>query len=79
MNNYRVDINCNNYVPCGMNTIAYIGDSLTLAKRHFIALQLNKEKTHLGAPITKGILSKWCDNKKDFIILDQFNMRTAKC
>ena len=35
MNRYRVDRNNRNTVPCGMNSIQYIGDNLAEANRRF--------------------------------------------
>ncbi len=72
MNKYRVDINHVKRVPCGMNSIRYIGDSMTIAKRHLISLQLNGGE-HLGEPITRGCLSKWDHSKRDFVIIDFFD------
>lgn len=35
MNKYRVDRNNKRHVPCGMNSIIYLGDNLSEAKRRF--------------------------------------------
>ena len=35
MNKYRVDRNNSSTVPCGMNSILYIGDNLVEARRQF--------------------------------------------
>lgn len=35
MNRYRVDRNNDGHVPCGMNSIIYLGDNLSEAKRRF--------------------------------------------
>ena len=35
MNKYRVDRNNKRHVPCGMNSIIYIGNNLIEAKRRY--------------------------------------------
>lgn len=68
MNNYRVDRVNQKVVPCGMNSIQYIGDSFTEAKRVFDSIPSgydvwNKPNSSYGL-----ILSVWNDDKNDYII-----------
>lgn len=71
MNNYRVDKNEYDRVPCGMNSIAYVGDSLSAARRMLASLRWSS--THAsGTQTTSGVLSRWDENKRDYVILDRF-------
>lgn len=68
MNRYRVDRNNTRTVPCGMNSIQYIGDNLVEAKRRFqLALTgfdcWGKVNANYGL-----ILSEWTGN--DYRIID---------
>ena len=68
MNRYRVDRNNRNTVPCGMNSIQYIGDNLAEAKRRF-NLTLTGFDCWGKVNSTYGvILSEW--NGTDYKILD---------
>ena len=68
MNKYRVDRNNKRHVPCGMNSIQYIGDNLAEAKRRFQQTLTgfdcwSKVDNNYGV-----ILSEW--NGTDYKILD---------
>ena len=70
MNNYRVDRNDSLIVPCGMNSILYIGDNrnkaISIFKRALIGLD-----TWCGENHGYGVLfSKWDDKKNDYIVLE---------
>ena len=69
MNTYRVDVNvgqfcvAHNKVPCGMNTIRYIGDSLEKAEREFILAV-----THYT---TKDcFLSRYVFSQRDYVVIE---------
>ena len=68
MNKYRVDRNNKRHVPCGMNSIIYLGDNLSEAKRRFQQTLTgfdwwSKVDNNYGV-----ILSEW--NGTDYKILD---------
>ena len=68
MNTYRVDRSNSKTVPCGMNSIQYIGDNLAEAKRRFNLTLTgfdwwSKVDNNYGV-----ILSEW--NGTDYKILD---------
>ena len=68
MNKYRVDRNNKRHVPCGMNSIQYIGDNLAEAKRRF-NLTLTGFDCWGKVNSTYGvILSEW--NGTDYSIID---------
>ena len=61
MNTYRVDRNNRNTVPCGMNSILYIGDNLVEARKRF-ELALTGFDCWGKVNSTYGvILSEWRD------------------
>lgn len=68
MNKYRVDRNNKRHVPCGMNSIIYIGNDLNEAKRRFQQTLTgfdcwSKVDNNYGV-----ILSEW--NGTDYSIID---------
>ena len=68
MNKYRVDRNNKRHVPCGMNSIIYIGNNLIEAKRRYQQTLTgfdwwSKVDNNYGV-----ILSEW--NGTDYKILD---------
>ena len=70
MNTYRVDRSDSLNVPCGMNSILYIGDNrnkaISIFKRALIGLD-----TWCGENHGYGVLfSKWDDKKNDYIVLE---------
>lgn len=67
MNTYRVDKTDEHRVPCGMNSIRYIGDSMKLALKTYAATQPGTDKWNQPQPHTFVILSKW--NGTDYAII----------
>lgn len=67
-NTYRVD-RVNSYrVPCGVNSIIYIGDNWEKARRIFAVTRQGTDTW--GAPNAAYgvILSMWDDTKRDYVI-----------
>lgn len=67
MNNYRVDKTDEYRVPCGMNSIRYIGDSETKARKVYAQTQPGADEWNRPQPQTFVILSKW--NGADYTII----------
>lgn len=68
MNTYRVDRVINRQVPCGMNSIRYIGDSFKVAKALF-----DKEPTGFdawGQPNAAYgvVLSVWNPERNEYVV-----------
>jgi hypothetical protein len=68
MNTYRVDKTDERRVPCGMNSIRYIGDSLKRARVAYNATQPGTDEWNQPKPHTFVILSKW--NGTDYAIIE---------
>ena len=68
MNNYRVDKTDERRVPCGMNSIRYIGDSETKARKVYAQTPAGTDEWNRPQPQTFVILSKW--NGTDYAIID---------
>lgn len=67
-NNYRVDRVNSRRIPCGMNSILYIGDSWNTARAIFNAAQTGLDSW--GKPnATYGVvISVWDASKNDYVI-----------
>lgn len=68
MNQYRVDRNDALYVPAGMNSIRYIGDSLDKAKEAFRQEPIGFDTWGAPDPTYGVILSEWNDFKQAYVI-----------
>ena len=62
MNNYRVDRAMSATVPCGMNSILYIGDSWREARRVYAATAPGKDAWGQPNDAYGVLLSVWSDN-----------------
>jgi hypothetical protein len=67
MNTYRVDKTDERRVPCGMNSIRYIGDSLSKALKSYATTQPGTDEWNQPQPHTFVMLSKW--NGTDYAII----------
>lgn len=70
MSDYRVDLVDSMSVPCGMNSIVYIGDDPTDARATFMVTPVGldawgRQNGHYGV-----VLSRWSYAEGDYIILD---------
>jgi len=68
MNKYRVDRAMSLTVPCGMNSICYIGDSLDDAVTVFNYLDPHKDKWNQPNRAYGLLLSVWSDDSNDYIV-----------
>jgi hypothetical protein len=59
MNRFRVDRSDGLYVPCGMNSILYIGDSERLALRAFAQAQPGLNKSSQPNDSYGVVFSEW--------------------
>ena len=68
MKKYRVDRTQSTRVPCGMNSIIYLGDSFAAARREYDALAPGVDMW--GQPnATYGVLlSTWSEDQQDYIV-----------
>ena len=67
-NKYRVDVANSRIVPCGMNSIRYIGDNYTQAKQTFDALPIGRDAWNQENVTYGVILSVWDESKHDYIV-----------
>jgi hypothetical protein len=79
MNNYRVDLVNEDRVPCGMNSIRYLGDSLKQARK---ALALASAPVGVDTwdkpdPAYYPVLSHWDSSKQQYVILQRAHGRAA--
>lgn len=69
-NKYRVDRNDSyDNVPCGMNSILYIGDSLPQAVKAYNAVNPGIDAWNVPNPAYGVTLSKWNDVKNDYSVI----------
>lgn len=68
MNTYRVDRAMSLRVPCGMNSVCYIGDDPKAAAKVFEYLEPGKDAWNQPNPAYGLILSVWSDNLRDYIV-----------
>lgn len=67
-NSYRVDRANSRRVPCGMNSILYIGDNWEKARKVYAAAEIGRDSWN-NENITYGvILSVWDSSKNDYIV-----------
>lgn len=70
-NTYRVDRHDNTtLVPCGMNSIRYVGNSLKEAIKTFDSLKPGKDSWEKENKSYGVIISKWSQEKNDYIIFN---------
>ena len=67
LNKYRVDVSDSNIVPCGMNSIRYIGNNLKEANRVYNATKVGFTAWNKPNPDYGVILSEW--NGTDYVPL----------
>ena len=67
-NQYRVDVVNNRSVPCGMNSIRYIGNNWPKAKAYFYRTDMCRDAWGKPNASYGVILSVWSDEKRDYII-----------
>lgn len=70
MNEYRVDLANSKRVPCGMNSIVYLGESAIDARAAFMVTPVGiddwgQQNGHYGV-----VLSRWSYAEGDYIIID---------
>lgn len=68
MNKYRVDRANSLCVPCGMNSICYIGDSWDEARKVYTYLDTGKDAWNQPNPAYGVVLSVWNEVKNDYVI-----------
>jgi hypothetical protein len=78
MNTYRVDINDKfDNVPCGMNSIRYIGDEITKALKVFNVLETGNDAWNKKDSSYGVIISKWDKTKNDYVVLKHKGFKVA--
>lgn len=70
MNTFRVDTNNAKAAPCGMNSIRYIGDSSSAARRAFDNSTIGIDAWGKADPSYGIVLSKWSPSKNDYVVVD---------
>lgn len=68
MNKYRVDRVINSRVPCGMNSIRYIGDNWTIAYALFNRIPQGLDAWDQPNEAYGVILSVWDSSKSDYVV-----------
>ena len=68
MNKYRVDRVNSLRVPCGMNSIRYVGDSWGDARKVYDYLDTGKDAWNRPNPAYGVVLSVWNEVKNDYVI-----------
>jgi len=69
MNTYRVDRNdSKSNVPCGMNSILYIGDSLRQAERVFNNAEAGINSWNQANANYGVTLSTWDSGRNDYVV-----------
>jgi hypothetical protein len=69
-NKYRVDRNdSTETVPCGMNSLIYLGDSLSQATKAYMAANTGLDAWNKPNPSYGVTLSKWNDVKNDYSVI----------
>lgn len=70
-NTFRVDVTDDkNRVPCGMNSIQYIGDSYRQAKNAFLSAETGKDAWNKSNDKYGVVLSQWDDDKRDYVVIE---------
>jgi hypothetical protein len=70
-NDYRVDrTDDKNRVPCGMNSIVFIGERKGQARNAFIATEPGKDAWGKPNENYGVVLSCWDASKRDYVIID---------
>lgn len=67
-NKYRVDVVNSRIVPCGMNSIRYIGDNFTQAKQTFDNLPTGRDAWNQENATYGVILSVWNESNQTYIV-----------
>ena len=70
MNTIRVDTNTAKRAPCGMNSIRYIGDNMSAARRAFDNATIGINAWGKADPSYGIVLSKWSEKEQDYIVID---------
>ena len=65
---YRVDRVDSMRVPCGMNSIRYVGDSWEMARRTFNLIDTGKDAWGQDNPAYGVVLSVWDNDERDYVI-----------
>ena len=65
---YRVDVTTSRYVPCGMNSIKYLGDDRQDALAVFSETEVGKDVWCKPNAAYGVILSVWNQNKQNYVI-----------
>lgn len=68
MNTYRVDRADSLRVPCGMNSIRYIGDSWAQARAVFAQLDPGRDAWNQPNTAYGLLLSEWSDRAQDYVV-----------
>ncbi len=55
-------------VPCGMNSILYIGDNWAEAREVYDAMAPGKDAWNNPNPAYGVLLSVWSDNLRDYVV-----------
>jgi hypothetical protein len=69
MNKYRVDRSDGSRIPCGMNSLIYLGNNYRDALRAFKAAATGLDYWNQPRPEYGVILSQWNDAKLDYAII----------
>jgi len=75
MNDYRVDRADRLTVPCGMNSILYIGDDVAYAREVFSQAQPGLDVWNQPNPDYGVLMSKWNETLQDYVILRRKGIR----
>ena len=65
---YRVDVASSRSVPCGMNSIKYLGNDWQDARATFAETEAGEDGWNQPNALYGVILSVWDDNKQQYII-----------
>ena len=68
MNKFRVDVNNQKRVPCGMNSIHYIGDNEKQAHRIFEETMVGVDSWGKSNIMYGVIFSVWNESKGEYVI-----------
>jgi hypothetical protein len=78
MNTYRVDLNDKvNKVPCGMNSIRYVGDNIAAANKVFNTLKSGYDAWNKKDPSYGVTISKWDKEKRNYVVFNHKGLEVA--
>jgi len=67
---FRVDRTDTKSVPCGMNSIVYLGNNLNEARYVFAQTEMGRGPWNDERPTYGVVLSQWSYSEGDYVILD---------